>query len=68
MNKHTEIMLVFEITFWDIWYESEDWHKMMVQNWGQIVIDLTNGLTDGSIWPNRTIGFAIQMLIKVPEI
>ena len=61
-------MLVFEITFWDIWYKTEDRHKLMVQNWGQIVIDLTNCLADGSIWPNWTIGFAIQMLIIVPEI
>ena len=61
-------MLVFKVGFWDIRYKCKDWHKLIVQDWCQIVIDLANGLADGSIWSNWTIGFAIQMLIKVPEI
>ena len=61
-------MLAYEIVFWNIRYKGRDWNKLMVQNWCQIVVDLTNGLADGPIWPDWTIGLTIQMLIKVPEI
>ena len=61
-------MLAYEIVFWNIRYKGRDWNKLMVQNWCQIVVDLTNGLADRPIWPNWTIGLTIQMLIKVPEI